>query len=176
MQYMYLTFCSFHIGIEIFCVTQLNSTAADALVPSVTMAINNHDINLLWPSEAIWWHKSGSPWAQVMACCQMAPSHYWNQCCLLNSEVLWNSPKSNFTMIAQACVLYNEFDNCTCTFGITATSSRGQGVNSLGPNDAIWWHGTRSTLAQIMACCLTVPSHYMNQCWLIIGEVPWDSS
>ena len=24
-----------------------------------------------------------------------------------------------------------------------------------------------------MACCLMAPSHYMNQCWLIIGEVPW---
>ena len=26
-----------------------------------------------------------------------------------------------------------------------------------------------------MACCLTVPSHYLNQCWLIIGEVLWNS-
>ena len=50
------------------------------------------------------------------------------------------------------------------------------GLNSLWPGDAIWWHGTRSTLAQVMACCLTAPSHYLNQCWLIIGEVPWHSS
>ena len=49
-------------------------------------------------------------------------------------------------------------------------------VNSLWPGDAIWWHETRSTLTQIMACCLTAPSHYLNQCWLIIGEVPWLSS
>ena len=28
-----------------------------------------------------------------------------------------------------------------------------------------------STLAQVMACCLTAPSHYLNQCWLIISEV-----
>ena len=27
------------------------------------------------------------------------------------------------------------------------------------------------TLAQVMACCLTAPSHYLNQCWLIIGRV-----
>ena len=27
-----------------------------------------------------------------------------------------------------------------------------------------------------MACCLPAPSHYLNQCWLIIGEVPWHSS
>ena len=44
------------------------------------------------------------------------------------------------------------------------------------PGDAIWWHGTRSTLAQVMACCLMAPSHYLNQCWLSILEVPWHSS
>ena len=33
-----------------------------------------------------------------------------------------------------------------------------------------------STLAQVMACCLTAPSHYLSQCWLIICEVQWHSS
>ena len=28
----------------------------------------------------------------------------------------------------------------------------------------------RSTLAQVMACCLTAPSHYQNKCWLIINH------
>ena len=28
----------------------------------------------------------------------------------------------------------------------------------------------RSTLAQVMACCLTAPSHCLNQCWLDISE------
>ena len=32
---------------------------------------------------------------------------------------------------------------------------------------------TGSTLAQVMACCLTAPSHYLNQCWLIISKVLW---
>ena len=32
-----------------------------------------------------------------------------------------------------------------------------------------------STLAQVMACCLTAPSHYLNQCWLIISAVLWRS-
>ena len=48
-------------------------------------------------------------------------------------------------------------------------------INSLWPGDAMWRHGTRSTLDQVMACCLTAPSHYLNQCWLIIGGVPWHS-
>ena len=41
-------------------------------------------------------------------------------------------------------------------------------INSLWPSDAIWRQRFRSTLAQVMACCLTAPSHYLNQCWLII--------
>ena len=44
-------------------------------------------------------------------------------------------------------------------------------INSLGPSDAIWRHRSGSTLAQVMACCLTAPSHYLNQCWLIISKV-----
>ena len=44
-------------------------------------------------------------------------------------------------------------------------------VNSLWPSDIIWRQGSRSTLAQVMACCLTAPSHYLDQCWLMINEV-----
>ena len=39
------------------------------------------------------------------------------------------------------------------------------------PSDAMWWHKSESTSAQVMACYLTAPSHYRNQCWLVIGEV-----
>ena len=54
--------------------------------------------------------------------------------------------------------------------------SRPQWVNSLGPSDAIRWQRSGSTLAQVMACCLTAPSHYLNQRWLIISGIHWDSS
>ena len=46
-----------------------------------------------------------------------------------------------------------------------------QNFNSLWPSDSIWWQRPGSTLAQVMACCLTAPSHYLNQCWLIISKV-----
>ena len=42
--------------------------------------------------------------------------------------------------------------------------------NSLWPSDAIWRQRSGSTLAQVMACCLTAPSYYLNQCWLIISK------
>ena len=48
--------------------------------------------------------------------------------------------------------------------------------NSLGPSVAIWRWRSWSTLVQVMACCLTAPSHYLNQCWLIICKVLWHSS
>ena len=38
-------------------------------------------------------------------------------------------------------------------------------VKSLWPRDTIWWYISRSTLDQVMACCLTAPSHYQNQSW-----------
>ena len=32
---------------------------------------------------------------------------------------------------------------------------------------------TWSTLVQVLVCCLTVPSHYLNQCWFVISDVLW---
>ena len=43
--------------------------------------------------------------------------------------------------------------------------------NSLWLIDVIWRQGSRSTLAQVKACCLTATSHYLNQFWLIISKV-----
>ena len=40
-----------------------------------------------------------------------------------------------------------------------AMSPRSHQVNSLWPSDTIWRHRSGSTLAQVMACCLTAPSH-----------------
>ena len=50
------------------------------------------------------------------------------------------------------------------------------GFNSLWPSDVIWPHKSGSTLAQVMACYLMAPSHYLNQCWLIISAVLWHST
>ena len=37
----------------------------------------------------------------------------------------------------------------------------------LWTHHGLWRHRTGSILAQVMACCLTAPSHYLNQCCLI---------
>ena len=49
-------------------------------------------------------------------------------------------------------------------------------LNSLWPSDARLLLRFGSTLAQVMACCLMAPSHYLNQCWLIISKTQRHSS
>ena len=44
-------------------------------------------------------------------------------------------------------------------------------INSLCPSGARWWHKCGTTLTQVMAWCLRVPSHYLNQCWLLISQL-----
>ena len=41
------------------------------------------------------------------------------------------------------------------------------GLNSLRPSDAIWRRRSGSTLAQVMACSLTTPSHYLNVTFIL---------
>ena len=48
-------------------------------------------------------------------------------------------------------------------------------INSLWSSYATWWQRSLSTLAQVMACCLMAPSHYLNRRWLIINKVQWHS-
>ena len=64
----------------------------------------------------------------------------------------------------------------TCRLRIVGHFVQGKRVNTLWRSDAIRWQGTESTLAQVMACCLTASSHYLNQCWLIISKVLCHSS
>ena len=59
--------------------------------------------------------------------------------------------------------------HCRGTWGCCARITRL--IKSLWPSDGIWWHRTGSTLAHVMACCLTATSHYLNQCWFIVSEV-----
>ena len=70
-----------------------------------------HILNSVWPSDTIWWERSGSTLAQVIAWCLMAPSQYLNQCWVPITEVLLHSTEINFTVSAPANVLYNELEN-----------------------------------------------------------------
>ena len=64
---------------------------------------------ILWPSDAMWWHTSGSNLTQVMAYCLKAPRRYLNQCRLIIKGVLWHSPESNSTGITRDVYSKNNF-------------------------------------------------------------------
>ena len=58
-------------------------------------------------------------------------------------------------------VLVNVYPGVKESFLINATRGR-LSVNSLWHSDAIWQHRSGSTLAQVLACCVMAPSHYLN--------------
>ena len=64
------------------------------------------------------------------------------------------------------CTWYNLITYIMQTYTTTV-------LTSFWSSDAIQWHRFGSSLAQLMTCCLTVSSHYLNRCWLNIGEVLW---
>ena len=55
----------------------LISTRVSAHCQAILLACSH--INSLWPSDAVWWQRSGPTLAQVMACCLTALSHYPHQ-------------------------------------------------------------------------------------------------
>ena len=55
---------------------------------------NKSYFNSLWPCDRIWWHRSESTLAQVMAWCLQAANHCLRQCWLITSGVLWHSLNS----------------------------------------------------------------------------------
>ena len=84
-------------------------------------------VNSLWPSDAVWHHKPCSTLVKlIMTWCLMAPSHYLNQCWLINGEVFRHSPESKFKEILQISIL--EIILNIINSKITATSPRDQGV------------------------------------------------
>ena len=114
----------------------------------------SHNIECLKPTKDIPYASSYSP-----------SPFYWHR---LTRMRTWfsNYINSNCYVFIHPCPNFNEI--------VTKPPL----VNSFWPSDAISsirWQRSGSTLAQVMACCLTVPSHYLNQCWLIISEVQWHS-
>ena len=93
----------------------------------------------LWPSDAIWRHRSGSTMAQVMACYLMSPSHYLNQSWLIVSKVEWYSSKDQFTRDTSAISHWNYLENCTNDIKLPfVDQSHWKMYTSPGPLFACW--------------------------------------
>ena len=88
-------------------------------------------------------------------------------------------PMSNIPALVQImawCQMGDKQLSETVMVSLLICVTRPQWVNSLWLSDTIWWHKSGSTLAQVIACCLTASSHYLYQCWLIISKVRWHPS
>ena len=97
------------------------------------------------------------------------PIHYLNQYSFI---VNWTCKiiQWNFNQILDIFIQVNTFKNAICT-----TLPFHSGLSMLtqcGLMMPHWWD-TDLTLTQVMACCMTAPSHYLNQCWLLIKEGLW---
>ena len=101
------------------------------------------EIISLWPSDAIWWHRPWSTMAQVMAWCLMPPSHYLNQCLFIINDILWHSPKTNFTESTQDINQQNEVENYICKS--YAYISRGNKLSTVWP--------TKLAHGLVLLCC-----------------------
>ena len=100
---------------------------------------------------------------QLIIRCRHATSHFLRKCWLEYCHI--RSPK----WVNAYLVTYHYIS-------MKPSLARWTLINSLEPSNAIWRQRSGSPLAQVMACCLTAPSHFLNQCWLIISKVEWHSS
>ena len=117
-----------------------------------------------WIFACAWWCQSVL-WQAKISAKQLEPSCEASRVCNLSKP----------RQIDQWVLLLPVLSTLLCTLCLRTNSQKHHTnyiLNSLWPGDAIWRHGTRSALAQVMAWCLTAPSHYLNQCWLISGEFP----
>ena len=83
--------------------------------------------NSLWPSGAIWWHRSGST---------STASYNLHRCWFLVNEILWHSLQSNCIATAHAVIKYIEFHCYTVI--ITVSSPRASELRD-EPYNAIHW-------------------------------------
>ena len=79
-----------------------------------------------------------------------------NNCCYLVFFCFWQvrkhrDPHNPLCWLLMAQFIWNWYQYTVC--------------KTLWRSDAIWQYRSESTLVQVMAWCLTTPSHYLNQYW-----------
>ena len=117
---------------------------------------------------------SGQGLVSLTVCYWNRASYSWCHWVALSSV---NQTKANLITFLAYPVYYidlNWFESdgtLLVSKGFRCQAAPGDQFNSLRPSDAIWRHRSGSTLAQVMACRLMAPSHYLNHCSLIISKV-----
>ena len=120
--------------------------------------------NSLYPNDAIWWCRTGSTLAQVMACCLMAPRDYLNQCIkpIVSSQVLCDI---QLRAISNKLFMNSIRDNCSeiILSNITTASPRGQCNKAI--NISSWNQVSRRGCKRQI--CVTGLGHHFSRKWLV---------
>ena len=114
----------------------------------------------LTPGNTIWHHNTRSTLFQVMAWCLMAPSHHLIKCWQTINEVLW----------------HERVESCKGNYRDISHEKKFGKLHHLTHCGSVICHMVTKKQVNIglsMACFLMAPSHYLNQCWLIISEIQW---
>ena len=87
------------------------------------------------------------------------PGHYLNQCRFIVNRTPWNKLQWSLDQNIKTISEENTFQNIKWfTFCLS--------FNVLTECDLVTLYGCGSILDQVKACCLTTPSHYLNQCYV----------
>ena len=120
----------------------------------------------------VWWWRQNIPAWAIKTMCGDALA-YWNQSFCLLIDISSSADTANLTRLMVETE-YSGFGDqnhvCRC-HGSWSCRCPGSWSRPLGPSDAIWQQRSWSTLAQVMACSLGAPSHYLNQCRLTISSI-----
>ena len=118
--------------------------------------------NALFPFEAIWPHRTHSSSYQVVTCDLTAPSHYLSQRWHIMVDAMCHS-----------CLDELHRDDahpwCQVITWPDADLSPLTLMNSLR-SEVIWPHRIHSSSVRVLTHTRTAPSHYLNQCWHIMGD------
>ena len=117
-----------------------------------------------------------STWQKLL---NFSVNYSWRFFSVGGSASIWSS---DITNVLEFPSIKTPVASCSCAFFWTwhLRAERPMAflcseVNALKPSDATWHHRSWWAVVQVMTCCLTAPSHYLNQCWLIISKVLWHS-
>ena len=92
-------------------------------------------------------------------------------CCINKSVAWWNNDPSGVCNSNQSWdVLLKENNRHWSSSGINGTRCFHCNINSFAPSGAVVHQWSWSKLVKVMPCFQATPSHYLNQCWLIMNK------
>ena len=126
----------------------------------ILICFTSEHMQVWWLMEPLFfWHSSGQ---QKHEC---RPSACWiEDLCTISRflEHVWLI--TPYSICGMQLLMY-DIDSCFCHTSHELCLRNRKYMyfhfNLSWPSDAIWWHWSRSTLVQVMACCLTAPSHHL---------------